>query len=391
MAERTRIESIDMMRGWVMVIMALDHVRDYFHADVLLYSPTDLTQSSAILFFTRFITHYCAPVFVFLAGTSAYFVSLRRTKKELSIWLLKRGFWLVFLELTVVNVAWNFVWTGDLFLQVIWAIGISMIFLAAMIHLPRLISLAIGLLLVFGHNAFDNFHGPEKGFWSNVWIILHEQAPIPVEGNWSLFLAYPIIPWIGVMLLGYHFGRLYTGGFDALKRKKWLTYLGVGSIALFLLLRFFNIYGDPSPWTAQDRPWFELLSFLNVEKYPPSLLFLLITLGPTFLLLSIMEKIKRPITDKLVTIGRVPMFYYIVHLYFIHALAMIAAIAQGFSYKSMLFGEFFTPFESNEGYGFSLFTTYLVWIFVVICLYPMCRWFDKYKSENRHKWWLSYL
>lgn len=391
MSERSRIESIDMMRGWVMLIMALDHVRDYFHADFFLYSPTDLTQTSFSVFFTRFITHYCAPVFVFLAGTSAYFVSLRRKKKELSIWLLKRGLWLILLEITVINFGWNFIWTGDFYLQVIWAIGISMIFLAFMVHLPRMLGIVVGLVLIFGHNAFDHFHITGNGFWSYLWVILHEEGALTIQENWSVVVAYPLIPWIGVMLLGYYFGRLYSDGFSAGKRKKWLLSLGIVSILLFLLLRVFNFYGDPNPWSMQVRPWFEILSFLNVQKYPPSLLFLLITLGPTFILLSIMEGIKNPFSNKLVTIGRVPMFYYIVHIYFIHILAMLAAMAQGFSYKIMLFGKEFIPLESIEGYGFSLFVTYVIWIFVVLCLYPMSNWFDKYKRRNRHKWWLSYL
>jgi uncharacterized membrane protein len=388
--KQNRIESIDLLRGIVMVIMALDHVRDYFHADAFLYDPLDLSQTSVVLFFTRWITHFCAPVFVFLAGTSAFLVGHRKGKKELSVFLLKRGLWLVFLELTVVNFAWFFnIQFSAILLVVIWALGMGMVVLAGLIHLPKKIILAIGLLLVAGHNFLDNFH-VEGSDWKSIgWAILHEFQFFQLGGK-NLIVGYPLLAWIGVMTLGYCFGSLYTQDYKI--RKRSLIWLGSAVIVLFIIIRGINIYGDPVPWSVQSSPIFIFLSFLNTHKYPPSLLYVLMTLGPAILFLAFAERPLGKLHKAFVIIGRVPMFYYLLHLYLIHGLAVLAAMATGFGYSSMInFKTWVTMTPTLQGYGFNLWVTYGVWIFVVLALYPLCKWFDVYKRNHREKWWLSYL
>ena len=370
-----------------MIIMALDHVRDYFHADSLRFEPDDLSQTTPIFFFTRWISHFCAPVFVFLAGTSAYLSGQRKSKKELSLFLLSRGLWLLFLEISIVSFAWSFnirlPFTG---LQVIWALGISMICLAALVHLPVKIILSIGLLIVFGHNLLDNIH--VDGF---LWSALHESRIFQLDETHRLRVAYPVLPWIGIMALGYGFGKLYSKGVDPARRKKILLLMGSVVIALFILIRFINVYGDPRPWTVQGSGIFTFLSFLNTFKYPPSLLYTLMTLGPAIIFLAFTEKISNWISKAIVHIGRVPMFYYILHLYLIHFLAMFAAEFSGYNWSDMILQRR-TKFDPQlKGYGFSLGITYLVWIGVVIILYPLCKWYDKYKTRHKEKWWLSYL
>lgn len=386
-----RIESIDLLRGIVIIIMALDHVRDYFHADAYLYNPTDLTQTSAVLFLTRWITHFCAPVFTFLAGTSAYLNGLRKTKKELSYFLLTRGLWLVLLEFAIITLEWTFNPSYNVFLvQVIWALGISMICLAALIHLPKKIILLVGVLLIAGHNLLDNIHVPGTGGDAIFWAFLHEQRFFTI-GDSGLFVGYPIIPWIGIMAVGYCFGALYTRDHDAAKRKKTLIYLGLGAIALFILLRLPNLYGEPHHWSTQQTPFFSFLSFLNASKYPPSLLYTLMTLGPSFLFLAFAEGPLNWLTQKLVIIGRVPMFFYILHITFIHLLAVFAAAFTGFRWSDMVLSTWVTDSPQLKGYGFNLLTVYIIWVAVVIALYPLCKWYDAYKRGHREKQWLSYI
>lgn len=385
-----RIESIDLLRGIVMIIMALDHVRDYFHADAFLYDPLDLSQTSVALFFTRWITHFCAPVFVFLAGTSAFLVGKRKGKGELSIFLLKRGLWLVFLELTVVNFAWFFnIHFSLILLVIIWALGMSMVVLAGLVHFPKKIILAIGLLLVAGHNLLDNFHVDGSDWKSIGWAILHEFQFFSLDGK-NLFVGYPLLPWIGVMVLGYCFGSLYT--LDYAARKRSLIWLGSAAIFLFIIIRGINIYGDPGPWSIQSSSLFTVLSFLNTNKYPPSFLYLLMTLGPAILFLAFAERPLGKLNQAFVTVGRVPLFYYLLHLYLIHGLALVAVMATGFGFSAMInFETWVTMTPTLQGYGFNLWAVYGVWIFVVIVLFPLCRWFDTYKRKHREKWWLSYL
>jgi uncharacterized membrane protein len=382
-----RIASIDLLRGTVMIIMALDHVRDYFNNSAYIFDPTDLSKTSVILFFTRWITHFCAPVFAFLAGTSAFVSGTRKSKKELSFFLLTRGLWLVLLEFVLVTFEWTFNPAYNVFLvQVIWALGISMVFLAALVHLPWRAILLIGLVLVFGHNILDSVH--MEG--NILWAFLHDQRYFQL-GHTGLFVGYPIIPWIGIMAIGYCFGRLYTPQFDAARRKQTLIYLGLGAIALFIILRAVNVYGDPNAWSAQKTPVFTFLSFLNVTKYPPSLLYVLVTLGPACLFLAFAEGPLNGFTKKVVTIGRVPMFFYIIHIAVIHALAFIGAEISGHSWRDMVLSNWVTGSPALQGYGFNLAIVYLIWIGVVVGLYPLCKWYDTYKSSHREKQWLSYL
>ena len=386
-----RIESIDLLRGIVMVIMALDHVRDYFHADAFLYDPTDLTQTSVILFFTRWITHYCAPVFVFLAGTSAYLVGEKKGLVALSKFLVKRGLWLVFLELTVVNFAWFFNLHFNLvLLVVIWALGISMIVLAGLVYLPKKIILSIGLLLIVGHNLLDNIHVAGTGMNAVGWAVLHEFRFFAYDG-FNLFVGYPLLAWIGVMALGYCFGFYYSSQVDYTIRKRMLIRIGIATIVLFVIIRLINIYGDPAPWSMQSSWVFTVLSFLNTSKYPPSLLYILMTLGPAILFLGLSEHVVGKFSRPFITVGRVPMFYYLLHLYFIHISAMIAAVATGYSSSSMVFDTWVTMSPNLKGYGFNLWIVYGVWITLVLLLFPLCKWYETYKSNHRENWWLSYL
>ena len=388
--QKKRIESIDLLRGLVMVIMALDHVRDYFHYDAFFFDPTDLAQTNLALFFTRFVTHFCAPVFVFLAGTSAFFVGQRRDKKSLSIWLLKRGVWLIFTELTVVKFAWMFKLDySTTIIMVIWVLGVSMIFLAGFIYLPKYFTISISLLVIFGHNLFD-LVSPADPFISVIWSILHVQSIFPFMGI-NLFVAYPIIPWIFLMPLGYYFGELYKSNVDQQYRVKTLLQLGIFITTLFFTLRLLNFYGDSISWSVQDSIGYTIISFLSLSKYPPSLLYLLITIGPTLIFLALAEKMKGSIYDKLIIIGRVPMFFYVAHIFAIHILAVIAALFTGYNLSAMIIDVFVTRQPELQGYGFGLSVVYLVWLLVIAMLYPICRWFNKYKSNNRDKWWLSYL
>jgi len=369
---KKRIESIDIMRGIVMVVMALDHCRDFLTH--LNYDPTDLSKASSFLFLTRFVTHFCAATFVFLAGTSAYLsISRGKTKNEAAKFLLSRGLWLVFLELTIIR----FGWIMDLdyhfiFLQVIWAIGVSMVLLAALVYLPLPAIAAVGFILVFGHDLFDNLS--TKTFsvaGKDVWDILHVGGMVNF-GNINVLFFYPLIPWIGVMALGYCFGTLFK--MDESKRRKLLITFGIGAIALFIAIRSFNFYGDPSNWTNQYSWYRDVLSFIDVSKYPPSLDYLLITLGPVMLMLAALENVHNRLTSIFLVYGRVPLFYYILHLYMARLLSFLTFVVMG----------------KEHGYSFSLGTVYIVWLLVVFILYFPCRWFMKYKQTHK-QWWLSYL
>jgi uncharacterized membrane protein len=386
---RTRLDSVDLLRGIVMVIMALDHVRDFFHHDALLFDPTNLSKTNAALFLTRWVTHYCAPVFVFLAGTGA-FLSTRRgkTKAELSRFLLTRGLWLVVLELTVVRVGWTFDvnYTYN-FGQVIWAIGWSMVALSVLIYLPLWAITALGVVMIAVHNAFDPFKAQSAGVLSGVWATLHSGQLTETYGGIKFMPAYPLIPWIGVMAVGYSFGQLFT--FERERRKKILLYTGLTMTLLFIIIRATNLYGDPRPWTAQGNALWTLFSFINCEKYPPSLLYLLMTLGPAIALLSFFERVNlKPsrLAQPFVIFGRVPLFYYILHLYLIHTLAVVFALIK---YGSTL-REVFQLGRPPENYGYNLAVVYLVWVSVILALYPVCRWFAGVKRRRKDAW-LSYI
>ncbi|HSN10307.1 MAG TPA: heparan-alpha-glucosaminide N-acetyltransferase domain-containing protein [Hanamia sp.] len=389
---KRRIESIDILRGIVMVIMALDHARDYFHtAD----APLDLATTTTFLFFTRWITHYCAPIFVFLSGTSIYLQSLRKTKKMLQSFLIKRGLWLIFVEAVIISFAWTFNPNYNLIIfQVIWAIGISMVFLGLLIRLPFNVILTIGLIIVLGHNLLDfpeAAPGFKAGFW---WDLFHHGffAIYPITSNHSLVILYPFVPWTGLMMLGYCTGKFFSSKYTVEQRRKILNRLGIALILFFIILRFINVYGNPEPWSSQKNAWFTVLSFINVHKYPPSLLYMCMTIGPAFLLLAFFEKVQNGFTEKIRIYGRVPFFYYVLHLYLLHLISAVVYLAHGHTLAQATTLGPGVPFyflAANDGY--SLFVVYLMWISVVIALYPVCRWYNNYKTNHREKWWLSYL
>lgn len=323
--KRARLDSVDKLRGLVMVIMALDHARDFFWSGRI--DPTDLQHTTVALFLTRLITHYCAPVFVFLAGTGAFLYGSRgKTKGEVSRFLLTRGLWLILLEATVIKFAWSF--NPDphfIMFQVIWAIGVSMVVLSALIYLPLPIIGALGILMIVGHNALDSLKVAGLA-QENFWTILHHRGTVEWLPGYRLFILYPLIPWIGVMAAGYAFGALMVREPEA--RRQAIFRLGLGLTLAFVALRLINVYGDPQPWSAQPSPVFTLLSFFNCQKYPPSLLYLLMTLGPALLVLALFERGTGRFGRVLETYGRVPLFYYVLHLYLLHGAAVVFAIAR---------------------------------------------------------------
>ena len=389
---RYRVSSIDILRGIVMVIMAIDHTRDFFHEGAFTADPLDPATTNPALFFTRWITHYCAPVFVFLAGTSAYLSGLKKTKKELSSFLFKRGLWLVLVEVLIVTLGITFnPLYNAIFLQVIWAIGISMILLSLLIWLPFKAILTIGLIILLGHNLLDYPEAARNGnvgFW---WDLLHKGsfAIYPIDSDHALIIVYPFLPWVGIMTLGYCFGALYRREVDPGARRKWLFILGTSAIIFFVVLRMINSYGNPFQWNPQPDGWKTVFAFLNVQKYPPSLMFSTMTLGPALIALALLEKVQNRVTRFFAIFGRVPFFYYIVHFYLIHLLCVIAFFATGHTTDQIVTPQFPFLFRPPT-FGFNLAIVYAVWMFVIAILYPLVKRYDVYKQRNK-KWWLSYL
>lgn len=400
---KERIYSIDLLRGVVMMIMLIDHTREFVHAGAMQFDPTDLSKTNVAVFFTRWITHYCAPIFVFLAGTSIFLQKLNgKSNSELSRFLLTRGLWLVFLEFTVVRfgIVFNLDYQSSFgMVQVIWAIGVSMIVMAALVYLPTKIVGTIGIAMIVLHNLLDRFQIPPNiafggeplpDIWQIVWLILHQQGVVPIPGTSGVFVAYPLIPWIGVMAAGYAFGTLY--GIERGQRRKWLLVLGLASTVLFVVVRLTNLYGDPSAWSAQDTPAFTFLSFINTTKYPPSLLFLLMTLGPASLILAVTDKVDgKAIWQRIcITFGRVPMFFYILQWFMAHLSGVVLSWVAGKDI-SYFFGN---PMASGQpppaDAGFPLWVVYAAWIGGLIILYPLCLWWGNLKRRNKH-WALSYL
>ena len=386
--KNNRIASLDLLKGAIMIIMALDHVRDYFHFDAFFFNPTDPEKTNIGLYFTRWITHYCAPTFSLLAGVSAYLIGIRKSKKELSFFLLKRGIWLIFIELTVVNFSWFFDIHFQTFgLFVIWSLGISMIFLAGIIYINLKNVLIFSLLMIFGHNALDSFHFGNDIFWS----IIHEFNFIDLQSGRKLLVGYPIIPWIGVMSLGYYFGSYYNSEMNSTRRKRLFRIIGISSVLLFFVVRILNGYGNFQCWKNYDSILSTLFSFFNPCKYPPSISYLLMTLGPVFIILSLTENLKGKIINTISVFGKVPFFYYILHIYLIHLLALITAWFTGFGWESLIIKGWVTQSPLLKGFGFNLWVVHLIWISIVIALYPFCKKFGYYKQNNKDKAWLSYL
>jgi uncharacterized membrane protein len=389
----SRIESIDFLRGIVMVIMALDHVRAYLHYDSFLFSPTDLQHTTPALFATRLITHLCAPAFILLAGTSAYFISQSKTLNETSFFLLSRGLWLIVLQLTVIRFAWNF----DIALHynssnIISTIGFSMIILSMLIHLRLKLIFIFGLVMIIGHNALDKITF-ENPFLDVIWSFLHTRKSFIFNDNYSFLFVYPIVPWVGVMSLGYCLGSLYTTSISSSERKKRLYQLGISSLAAFLLLRLINVYGDPLPWSHHQHLSTTIMSFFNLEKYPPSMLFLCLTVGISLILLGFLEGRNLEFWKPITLFGKVALFYYVLHILLIHLMAVVAVLYQGYPFHIMIFigsNNQASPLLKGK-FGFSLPQIYALWIFIVIMLYPFCTWWKQFKSNNKSKWWVSYL
>ena len=368
-----RIVSIDVLRGLVMALMALDHTRDFFGTGD--FNPRDVMEPA--LFLTRWVTHFCAPTFIFLAGLSAFLYGRGRSAGELSRFLLIRGLWLILLDLTLIKFGWRF--DVDLYrltAGVIFVIGASMVALAALIWLPRWAIAAVALIMLVGHNLLDGIKAEEFGGASWAWHVLHEPGLVPLGDGANLYVLYPLIPWIGVMAAGYLLGPVMQLEGEA--RQRLLFRLGAAITLGFIVLRATNLYGDPAPWTVQETWLSTLLSFLNCEKYPPSLLYLMMTLGPALMLLACFEHARGALARLLATFGQVPFFYYVVHIYLIHGLA----VATGLAMTGTL--------TRTPSIGLSLAGIYFVWLLVLVLLYPICRWFAELKKSGRGGWW-SYL
>ena len=380
---KERLQSVDALRGLVMIIMALDHVRDFVHRGAMSQSPTDLATTTPVLFMTRWITHICAPVFMFTAGIGAYFYWRNgRTKPQLSWFLVTRGLWLIVLELTVMRLAYNFdvAQTYPFFLLVLWGLGLCMIVLAALIWLPIPVIAALSIATIVLHHLAGG--GP----------ILHRVGAIPLAGY--VFIApYPLIPWIGVMALGYCFGPVLE--WPPARRQRFLWRAGLAAVFAFLIVRALNGYGDPARWAWQATATNTVLSFLNTTKYPPSLAFVLMTIGPALILLSRFDRVAFSRSNPLIVFGRVPLFYFVLHFYAAHIAAVILAVM---TYGTAAFSFMWQPVPSMGGpvaafppdFGWELWVAYAVWIAIVAKLYFVCRWFASVK-ERRRDWWLSYL
>ncbi len=383
-----RIHSIDFLRGIIMIIMALDHVRDFFHISAMTADPTDPATTTPVLFFTRWITHFCAPVFVLLAGISAYLAGRKKTKKDLSLFLIKRGLWLIIFELVI----FSFLFTFDptyhaVFLQVLWVTGISMILLAILIYLPVPFLIMIGIVLIAGHNLLDRYNASSMSEVPIGYGILHQQFLKQYMPGYFIGGFYPLLPWPGIMIIGYCLGTLFATDYDAAKRRKYLFNIGLLTTILFFLLRAVNLYGDLVPWKSQQNFTATVLSFFNLTKYPPSLLFCCMTIGPALMLLAKLENVKAGWQKIPIVFGSVPLFYFGLHFFVIHLLCTIVFFASGYHFSQAL-GSMIL-FRPND-FGFSLGVVYLIWMAVVAGVYPICKKYSRYKATH-HKWWLPYL
>jgi uncharacterized membrane protein len=402
-AVRSRLGSIDLLRGLVMIVMVLDHTRDFVHAGGLTSDPTNLANTTPMLFMTRWVTHYCAPIFVFLAGVGAYLQHSRgMTRRDLSRFLLTRGLWLIVLEATVIRITtwFNVDYSYLMTLQVIWTLGVSMIVLAALIYLPLRVIAVFGLAMIVLHNAFDGIRvmswqgpgSPAPSVVAKLWILMHQPAeffPVLGDGSPVVFVVYPLVPWIGVIAAGYVFGSIYT--LDPARRRTLLLQLGLGLIATFVVIRATNLYGDPRPWSMQPSVLFTMFSFVNTTKYPVSLLYLLMTIGPALLALAWFESRTPSRAERIVTrVGRVPLFFYLWQWVLAHGLAIAVSAAAG----KELDWYFMTPPAIFAAVpptaGFDLPIVYLCWATVLAVLIPLSLWFSRVKERNP-AWWLKYL
>jgi uncharacterized membrane protein len=391
-----RLTSLDALRGTVMVIMAIDHVRDFFDRYSMSNSPTDLSETSAIMFFTRWITHFCMPVFMFSAGAGAFLWWNRgnKTRGQLSWFLATRAIWFLFLEVVVMNFAYSFDTSAHslILLLVLYIFGACFLFMAALIHLPLRWLAALSIAIIALHNLLDPWSASRFGKFAWAWHLVHQPGIIMLDNRPALVI-YPILPWIGVMAAGFCFAQLFT--LDGAARRRITVRLGLALSAAFLVLRAINIYGDPSRWTTQKSVVFTALSFLNCTKYPASFDYILMTIGPALLLLAWYDRLRFSTSNPLIVFGRVPLFYFVLHFYAIH---LLLGVMSYFRYGSHAFSFIFNAMPAMGGpreayppdFGYPLWVTYVIWVCLVAALYPLCCWFAQYKATHR-SWWLSYL
>jgi uncharacterized membrane protein len=380
-----RLDIVDMLRGLVIALMVLDHTRDYFHISAYNFDPTDPARTHVWLYLTRWVTHLCAPTFVFLAGVSIYLQGVNgKSRSQLTRFLLTRGVWLIVLELTVISFGFNFA-LPFLFLQVIWAIGVSMILLAGLIRLPRALVGAIGAVIVAGHQLLAPVAAADLGALAPVWTLAFKVGATPFGRG---FIPYPVIPWFGIMCLGYALGSVFVQ--EPAQRNRTLMKLALGAIALFIVLRTINGYGDPAPWQTYPGVAATVMSFFNVSKYPPSLLYVLITLGVALLCMLALQRLSGLLARMLLAYGRTPLFTYVLHIYVVHGSALVVAVLAGYpaSYHADFLAD---PLRLvKAGWGYNLLVVYAAWLAILIVLYPAARWFADVKRRRR-EWWLSYL
>jgi uncharacterized membrane protein len=391
LVERSRISSIDIARGVIMVIMALDHSRHFFDGDSLLYEPTDLAKTTPFLFFTRWITHFCAPGFVLLAGTSIRINMGKKPIGDLSTFLITRGLWLIFLEVVVIRFLIIFNWYYDFsILQVIWAIGMSMIVMALFIRLKDHFILAIALIIIFGHNFLDGVSIDSSNPLYVPALLSFKTGYIAFTETAGLYVGYPFVQWLGIMMLGYVLGKWFSHEYHVL-RPTYLLIAGISMVLLFIVLRYINIYGDPRPWEGQKDMMFTILSFLNCEKYPPSLLYILMTIGPLLIAMALLETVRTKVLAPLEIFGRVPLFYYVLHFLFLHLAALLYYLVKtGKSFSDLDFHAGASFGGINPDIGHDLVAVYVAWIAVVVILFPLCYWYSNLKRKKK-SWWLSYV
>ena len=389
---KQRIQSIDILRGAIMLIMALDHTRDFFHKGGPMSDPTHMATTTVFLFFTRWITHFCAPAFIFLSGVSAYLAGTRRTPGELSAFLIKRGLWLIFAEFILLSFAFSFDPFYHVFvMQVLWATGVSMVLLGLLVRAPLAIIAFTGAIIFFGHDILTYVQLPKTGAESVLLTIFFtaRAAFLPFAPHHAFFVLYAVLPWTSVMLLGYVFGSLYTKNVQPHRRKNILLITGLSLITVGIVLRIIDHYGDPSPWSVQRNFAHSLLSFLNASKYPPSLFYLCMTLGPVITILALIENVNNRVTSVFKVYGNVPFFYYILHFYIIHLLTVVLFFASGRTVDQI--DDHISPFLFRPvDFGYNLAIVYLIWFCIIASLYLPCRWFSNYKKTH-NQWWLSYL
>lgn len=387
-----RIRSIDILRGIIMIIMALDHTRDYFHATGVSGNPLNPDTTSVPLYFTRWITHFCAPTFLFLSGLSAYLSSRKKTAAEASMFLIKRGIWLIIVEVVIVTFGISFdpSW-GFIMLQVIWAIGCSMLLLGLVSRISYKAVLLTGIILFFAHDLAMLVNPPQDTVQGLLWRMFLTAAGyiIPVGQTHVIGDFYAILPWTGIMMIGYCMGKWFEKDFPQARRKKLLLQTGLAAIALFIVLRFTNLYGDPFPWKSYSTGLRTFFSFLNTNKYPPSLMYSCMTLGPSLIFLALFENANAKWTNIVTVYGKVPFFYYVLHFYLLHIILAVTFFITGHNSSEIINRQTFFAFYLGDK-TFHLWGVYIVWISVVVALYLPCKWFSNYKATHR-QWWLSYV